>query len=106
MKLVSMKREDAAEDLACCAMPMERYGYGLRLYLDGDACEALGITKALHVGTELTLQAKAVVTQASEMLEGGSEGNDISLSVQITDMGVNVSGVMRNAGALLYGSED
>lgn len=86
-------------------MPMERYGYGLRIYLDCDACEALGIGKALRAGTQVKIQATAVVVSSTESLEsdGDDAGNDISLSLQITDMGLEAGAVLRNAAAVLYG---
>ena len=50
--------------------------------------------------------ASAVVTSATERLEddGDDKGNDVSLQVQITDMGCQVAGTMRNAAAELYKS--
>ena len=103
MKLVNLK--SSAEEGCCSPMPMERYGYGLRIYLCDDDCEKLGITKAMRAGTEVTLQAKAIVVSATESLEadGDDKGNDISVSLQITDMGLSVGGVLRNAAATLYG---
>lgn len=106
MKMVNLKAEPR-EDL-CCPMPMEQYGYGLRVYLDCDACEKLGITKALRAGTEVTLQARAIVVSSTESIEGDrdeKEGTDISLSLQITDMGLNVGTVRRDAAAELYGKD-
>ena len=104
MKLVSLK--NAGDESLCCAMPMENYGYGLRIYLNEEACEALGITKALRAGTQVTLQAKAIVVSSTESVESDADdkGNDISLSLQITDMGLEAGGVLRNAAEVLYGS--
>lgn len=103
MKLVNLKA--SSEDGCCAPMPMERYGYGLRIYLCDDDCEKPGITKAMRAGTEVALQAKAIVVSATESLEadGDDKGNDISVSLQITDMGLSVGGVLRNAAATLYG---
>lgn len=102
-----MKRE--ADDMAYASeWTPAAYPGGLCLYLDEDQCEALGISKALKAGTQITLQAKAIVTSATESLErdGDDPGNDVSLSLQITDLGVNVGAVVRNAAALLYGNDD
>lgn len=105
MKLISMKREASDNTLGCCSPMQDNYPYGLCLYLDEAQCEALGIDKALKAGTQVTLSAKAVVTSATESLErdGDDKGIDVSLSLQITDLGVTVAGVMRNAAAELYG---
>lgn len=106
MKTVNMKCDDEGEDVASYPGKQE-YPYGLCLSLDDDTCEKLGISKALKPGTVLTIQASAVVTSATERLEddGDDKGNDVSLQVQITDMGCQVNGTMRNAAAELYGSK-
>lgn len=104
-KLVNMKRE-GDEYEAMPSYSTEAYPYGLCLYLNEDQCEKLGISKALKPGTQVTISAKAVVTSATESLErdGDDKGNDVSLSIQITDLGVSANGVMRNAAAELYGN--
>lgn len=103
MKLVSLK--NAQDTDLCCSMPMANYGYGLRLYLSGDQCDALGITQALKVGTQVTISAKAIVVSSSQSLEadGDSAGADISLDLQLTDLGLEAGAVLRNAAAVLYG---
>lgn len=103
-KLIDMKRK--ASDMAMCGYTPPNYPGGLCLYLDEEQCEALGISKALKAGTQVTLQAKAVVTSSTESLErdGDDKGTDVSLSLQLTELGVTVQGVMRNAADVLYGS--
>lgn len=104
MALTNMKR--TSDDGMCCGgWTPSNYPGGLSLYLDEDQCEKLGISKALKAGTEIGITAKAVVTSATESLErdGDDKGNDVSLSIQITDMGVKVAGVMRDAAKELYG---
>jgi len=105
MKLTSMKKEqdDNGAMAYCCS---EKFGYGLTLYLDEDQCEALGISKALKAGTQVTLQAVAIVTSATESLErdGDDKGTDVSLSLQITELGLTANGTLKNADKLLYGS--
>lgn len=100
MKMVNLK-SDPHEQL-CCSMPMEQYGYGLRIYLCEEDCEKLGITKALRAGTEVAISA----TESLERPEAGeTKGNGINLSLQITDLGVNAAGVRRDAAAELYGKD-
>lgn len=104
MKLISMRKEQ--DDSGCSDYCMsEKYGYGLTLYLDEDQCEALGISKALKAGTQVMLQATAIVTSATESLErdGDDKGTDVSLSLQITELGVTVGGTLKNAAEILYG---
>ena len=102
MKIVNMK-SDTDDSVSEYKPPT--YPGSLCLYLDEDQCEALGISKALTPGTQLTLSALALVVSATESLErdGDDAGNDVSLSIQITDLGIEVSGTARNAAAELYG---
>jgi len=102
MKLVNLK---TTSDAQCSPCPPEAYGYGLRIYLSDDQCEALGITKALAAGTQVTIQATAIVVRSSQAVEadGDDAGPDITLDLQITDMGLQPGQVLRNAAAVLYG---
>ncbi|MFA6051555.1 MAG: capsid staple protein [Methylobacter sp.] len=104
MAMKSMKRE-ADSDECCGGWTPSNYPGGLCLYLDEDQCEKLGLTKALKAGTQVTLTAKAVITSSTESLErdGDDKGTDVCLSLQITDLGVNAQGVMKNAAEMLYG---
>ena len=104
MKLTSMKKEQDESGYAPYCVS-DKYGYGLTLYLDDDQCEALGIAKALKAGTQVTIQATAIVTSSTESLErdGDDLGTDVSLSLQITDMGIAINGTLKNAATLLYG---
>lgn len=102
MRMVSMKK-DGDDSLTEYSAP--NYGGGLCLYLNEDQCEVLGISKALRPGTQVTIRAQALVTTSSASLErdGDDKGDDLSLSLQITDMGMDVGGVLRNAADILYG---
>ena len=104
MKLISMKKDsdDMGEASYCMSA---KYGYGLTLHLDEDQCESLGITKALKAGTQVTLQATAVVTSSTESLErdGDDKGTDVSLSLQIIDLGLSSGGILKDAAKQLYG---
>jgi hypothetical protein len=104
MNLVSLKR-DTGEDCSPC--PMSNYGGSLRVYLDDDQCEALGITKALAAGTRVTISAKAIVVSSTSSVEddGDDAGPDISLSIQLTEMGVEVGAMVKNAAEVLYGGQ-
>jgi len=104
MKTVSLKNDS---DESCCEpMSMNNYGYGLRIYLNSDACEKLGITKPIKAGTRVEIKASAIVTQSSETIDNDDSPTDVSLSLQITDMGLAAGGVVRDAAKLLYGSGD
>lgn len=102
--MISLKNTGDSE----CTAPSSRssYGYGLRLYLNDDQCNALGIKTALAAGTQVTISAKAVVISATESVEddGDDKGNDISLDLQITDMDLTHGAVLKDAATVLYGT--
>lgn len=98
-KLVSMKRDDECGELCC---DMNHYGYGLQLNLDDDQCEALGISKTIPVGTKVSISAIGIVTRSGECLE--ADGKGVTASVQVTDLGMNMLGMERNAAAMIYGA--
>jgi len=103
MKLVSMKREEGDYGMECPGV--SRFGYGLMINLDEDQCEALGIAKAIRPGTQVSIKGLGIVVRASECLEsdGDDAGPDISLSIQITDLGMEQLGKKSDAAAMLYG---
>ncbi|OGT24694.1 MAG: hypothetical protein A2342_10005 [Gallionellales bacterium RIFOXYB12_FULL_54_9] len=105
MALTSMKRE-SSEGMDYAPYMPGKYPGGLCIYIDEDQCEALGLTSALKAGTEVGIQAKGIVTSSTESVEsdGDDKGNDVSLSVQITDMSLKVIGKVRDAASILYGS--
>ena len=102
MKLVNMKM-DAAEYTEELLRP--NYSYGICLNLSEDQCDLLGIDRALPPGTLLKIEAVGIVERATESLERDADdkGNDISLSVQITEMGLEPAGTAQNAADILYG---
>jgi hypothetical protein len=104
MALISLKQEGDAE----YAKPTSyAYGYGTEISLDGEQCEALGITSIMNAGQMVTIQAKGVVTRASEEIEASDDsgGKDIYLCIQLTDIEVRQNGEPNSAKAasMLYG---
>ena len=106
MKLVSMKRADD-DDMDMVPYSSPNYGYGLSICLNEDQCEALGITKALRAGSKVTVQGMGIVTSSTESVtrEAGESGSDITLTIQLTDMGLQQQGKASNAAAILYGDD-
>lgn len=104
-KLIDMRldADQSYSGMVCCSG--DNYPSGLALWLNEDQCEALGLTKALKPGTEVTLSAKAIVTTSSESLEsdGDDKGNDVSVNLQITELSVTPGGMVRDAASVLYG---
>lgn len=94
MTLVSMKLDPReARDSLCCA-PDEsdgpKYPYGLRIDLDHEALTKLGIDTLPVAGSTATLQAQVEVVTATD--ESTQEGRRLHLTLQITDLALQLGG--------------
>lgn len=100
MALVNMKmsKEEAQEYSQPSVDEGPRYPYGLSINLDDDAIEKLGCAE-LNVGDEVTIVAKATVTNKSgyQTLVGDSES---SMGLQLTDMELGGDGSTKATKAL------
>ena len=98
MSLVSMKTEDSY----CEPCEPNPYGYGLRIRLNDDQCEALGIKTPPAAGTKLMLSAAAFVCEATQRVEsdGDDKGPDVFLELQITDMEMTAGAAQTDAKSL------
>lgn len=106
MALVSMKmsREEAKEyNTIETSDDGPRYPYGLRIDLNDDSLEKLGITALPKVGTEMTITAKVMVTSVSAYDSQGGEAEQ-SVGLQITDMEIGAGKTQSDAATSLYGS--
>jgi len=87
-----------------------KYGYGTEIHLNGEQCEALGLTKAMRVGQPVVIRANGLVTRSGEELEASTDsgGKDVSMCIQLTEIDVRPNGTAnaRRAAATLYGDED
>lgn len=106
MKLVSMankpkdKKEMEGCEPPCC--DDAKYPYGTQISLEGDQLAALGISDLPKVGTVVSIMAKAkVVSVSSREDQDGSA--DQSLSLQITDLGIDSKMSDKKIGDALYG---
>lgn len=107
MALVSLKQEeDNHPKTMCCD---SEYGYGTSISLNGEQCEAMGISR-MAAGQCVMISAKGIVTRVTEELESGTDsgGKDISLCIQLTDMEVSNEGNAKpmEAATMLYGDND
>jgi hypothetical protein len=87
MPLTNMKLTPtvAKETLAPSAGDAPEYPYGLKVELENDALEKLGITSLPDVGTPMVLTARVEVCGVSAY-ESTDQEKRQSLSLQITDM--------------------
>ncbi len=85
MSMVNMKRDN---DAACEPCPPEIYPYGLRICLNDNDCEKLGIVGPIRAGTQLSVRAFVTVVMCREEQppEDSQTQNEIYLDLQITDM--------------------
>jgi len=97
MKMVSMKCDDAKEEMSEPAQQV--YPYGLTINLDQESFEKLGIKELPSVGSKMTIECMVEVCSVSQYESKESENK--SLSLQITDMAV--AGKKSNPADKLYG---
>ncbi|MCK5604860.1 hypothetical protein KAR91_23420 [Candidatus Pacearchaeota archaeon] len=85
--LTDMKRTKAEKkegsETACCPGDQEDYPYGLRIHLNTEEIEKLGISLP-EVGSTMVLIANAKVVSVRESAD--ENGNDRNIEFQITEM--------------------
>jgi hypothetical protein len=77
------------------------YPYGLCIQLEADQLELLGITALPKVGSTMMIKAKAYVKSTSAYQTQG--GNDMCVSLQITDMEISGEDRTQNQAEAMYG---
>lgn len=81
------------------------FGYGTEIYLNGEQCEALGLSR-IAAGQMVNIRATGIVTRATEQLEADKDsgGKDLCLSIQLTEADVTPVGTANAAKAarILY----
>lgn len=87
MKLVDMKRDATDRDAGDVASEMPAYPSGLRLVLDDEALERLGL-EDVAVGDVLDVAARAKVVSYTENA-GDDDAVTCRLELQITALGVD-----------------
>jgi hypothetical protein len=80
------------------------------LYLSEEQCEALGISPDTKAGTEIGIQAIAVVTRATQSIDEGEPGEqdgeiDIAVTLEIRHMSVGGAKSPADAAKTLYEKE-
>lgn len=103
MAMVSMRREPEREEMpGQVEMDEPAYPEGLTLELEADDLEKLGITALPAVGTTMEIRARVYVKKAGkEQTHGGEES---SVELQVTDLGIEQSQRQGEIATLLYGA--
>lgn len=102
MQMKNMKVDNPASDQAQPTMMSDPsdYPYGLCLRVDEDSIDTLGLTDLPEVGTEIMIQAKAVVRATAISDQEGDQNR--SMELQITDLGLEI-GKKKDIQEVLYG---
>lgn len=77
------------------------FGFGLQLNIDDDRMKKLGFDKPLPAGEEVVIVAHAKVESATESSD--KDGEKVSMTLQITDMGVEPN--RNNLAEKLFGKQ-
>jgi len=88
IKLIDMKHPKASKEKAMTAeIERDRYPYGLRIRLENDDLEKLGLEKLPESGARFTVMGDATVIGTNESADEGREKRR-SLELQIRKLGL------------------
>ena len=94
--MVSMKREkkemEEATPVPVSPSSKDDYPYGLRISLEDDSLEKLGLKEMPEVGKSMKMEAMCKVCGTSSNQSEGDEGPRKRLEIQLTDMKLSPSG--------------
>lgn len=95
MKRSKKKREDIEKEISVAAEVEEEYPWGLRLNLNTEELQKLGITADMDISEEVVVVAKAKVIELRKSTSQGTlmseKKTDMSMELQITDMQIGES---------------
>ena len=86
LKITKKEAKAKSESMVIGSPDQERYPYGLRLDLNNDTLEKLGMTELPSVGTVLMFEAKAKVVGSRQSATEGSENRSIELQITHIDL--------------------
>jgi hypothetical protein len=101
--MINLAREDESKTMTSYPPPV--YPSGMCIYLSDEECEAIGLTAPLPPGTEVNITAKGIVVSSSASVDNDADGgeDEVTMSIQITDIDLKENGKLQNAAAMLYG---
>lgn len=106
MPMINMKSQPEKEEApGGIERDVPQYPRGLRIYLEDDQLQKLGITALPAVGTAMHLMAEAVV-ESTSAYETQVAGKNMSLCIQITDLEMMASDKAKtpeHQATMLYG---
>jgi len=85
-KTAAEKKEEKMDMAPATASPREEYSYGLRLDLNEEVLDKLGLDELPDVGDTLALDVKGTVESVSQRTDASDKTKHRSLTLQITDM--------------------
>lgn len=86
LKISNKEAKEANKAMMTVGGESESYPYGLRLDLNNDTLEKLGITKLPAVGTVLMFEAKAKVVGSRQSATESSDNRSIELQITHLDL--------------------
>lgn len=103
LKISKKEAKEKNEAMVIGSSEQERYPYGLRLDLNNDTLDKLGIKKLPTVGTVLMFEAKAKVVGSRQSATEGSENRSVELQITHIDLEDGESGEEVKEGELTRG---
>ena len=103
MKMVDMEldADEAKEQLSTESVDAPKYSYGLKLSLNNDSIDKLGIPALPAVGQKMMVHAMVEVCCISEY-DSKEGGKNRSMELQITEMALMSPDSMKNPAKELY----
>lgn len=86
LKISKKEAKSKNEAMVIGSADQERYPYGLRLDLNNDTLDKLGINKLPTVGTVIMFEAKAKVVGSRQSATEGSENRSVELQITHIDL--------------------
>lgn len=101
--MVNMKKEKES-DCGPCMSESSEYPYGLRLHLDDDSIEKLGLETLPEVSTKMKITA--IVDVCGVSVDKNKDEEYKRMDIQITDMEIVPIKVQKSMADSIYGSGD
>lgn len=101
-KMVNMKGTGDAPGMAVAEGPEDEYPWGLRIHIEDEQLEKLGIDMMPDPGAKRMMMARVEIVSTDVHNRDGEKHR--SMSLQITDMKLGDEDVRDSAAETLYGS--